>query len=174
MNLNISKIEEIAKNHTNDYKLGNEFGQYILTVPKEKIVDIANNLRDEAELKFDLLTDATAIDRLTKRNRFEVVYFLNSIQNKSILRLKTIVEEREPKSPTLCGVWESANWYERETFDMYGIIFEGHPDLRRFYMPEDLADPISGEPLYPLRKDFPMMGVKDSLPMPPFPERDEN
>jgi NADH-quinone oxidoreductase subunit C len=68
-------------------------------------------------------------------------------------------------------VWESANWYERETYDMYGVKFIGHPNLRRFYMPEDYVDPITGEALYPLRKDFPLMGVPDALSLPPFPEK---
>ncbi|MGB9912422.1 MAG: NADH-quinone oxidoreductase subunit C, partial [Candidatus Kapaibacteriota bacterium] len=68
--------------------------------------------------------------------------------------------------------YESANWYERETYDMYGIKFENHPDLRRFYMPEDFLDPETGEPLYPLRKDFPLMGIPGALPLPPYPERD--
>ena len=59
-----------------------------------------------------------------------------------------------------------------ETYDMYGVIFDGHPDLRRFYMPEDYVDPVSGEALYPLRKDYPLMGIPGAAPIPEFPERD--
>src|SRR5690606_18513739 len=87
------------------------------------------------------------------------------------LKLKVAVTEKDCTCPSVVPVWEAADWYEREAYDMYGVVFEGHPDLRRFYMPEDYHDPETGEPLYPLRKDFPLMGIPDSLPMPPYPEK---
>ncbi|MEM4260943.1 MAG: NADH-quinone oxidoreductase subunit C, partial [Candidatus Woesearchaeota archaeon] len=99
-------------------------------------------------------------------------YFLYSNKFKNRLRIKVPVDESDLNCPSVVSIWESANWYERETYDMYGIIFQGHPFLRRFYMPEDFKDPISGDPLYPLRKDFPLMGIPGSLPLPPYPERD--
>jgi NADH-quinone oxidoreductase subunit C len=81
-----------------------------------------------------------------------------SLKNKKYLRLKVTTDDGE-KVPTVSGVWSAANWHERETFDMYGIVFEGHPDLRRMYMPEDYE-------YYPLRKDYPLMGVPDAIPLP--------
>jgi len=91
--------------------------------------------------------------------RFEVVYHLYSLKNTRYLRLKVLVEEDQAVVPTLTGVWPAANWHERETFDMFGIRFAGHPDLRRLYMPEEFE-------YHPLRKDFPLMGIPDSLPLP--------
>jgi NADH-quinone oxidoreductase subunit C len=145
--------------------------QLSVLIPKEKLQVVAKELRDNPETSFDMLIDITAIDWLKPKERFEVVYFLYSNKFKNRLRLKVAVEEENPLCPTVTGIWESANWYERETFDMYGIKFEGHPNLRRFYMPEDYVDPQSGEPIHPLRKDFPLMGVPDSLPLPPYPEK---
>lgn len=146
--------------------------QLTLLADKSCIVDLCYELRDNEETAFDMLIDVTAVDWNRPEQRFEVVYFLYSNKYKSRVRIKAPVEESEPRVPSVTEVWKSANWYERETYDMYGIKFDNHPDLRRFYMPEDYVDPISGEPLYPMRKEFPLMGVPDSLPLPPFPERD--
>ena len=92
-------------------------------------------------------------------DRFEVVYHLYSLEHKRYVRLKVRVDEQDPVVPTVTGIWPGANWHERETFDMFGIRFAGHPDLRRLYMPEEFE-------YYPLRKDFPLMGIPDSLPLP--------
>ena len=146
--------------------------QLTLIVSREKHGEICTKLRDSEETKFDMLIDITAIDRLRPKDRFEVVYFLYSNKNKEHLRLKVMLDEKDLIIPTISDIWESANWYERETYDMYGVKFEGHPGLRRFYMPEDFKDPETGEKLHPLRKDFPLMGIPDSMPLPPFPERD--
>ena len=144
----------------------------LINVPKEIIVDLLKLLRDSNSTKFDQLVDVTAIDWLKKRpQRFEVVYFLYSIPNKWRLRVKVALPERKPHIESVFSVFESANWYERETYDMYGIHFDNHPDHRRFYMPEDYVDPETEEPIYPLRKDFPLMGIPDSLPLPPYPEK---
>lgn len=142
-------------------------GNLTIVLDKQHLVDAARELRDNGRTQFNQLLDVTAIDWYDRKDpRFEVVYNLYSLPLNSRLLLKVGVEEQHPSCPTLTGIWESANWYERETYDMYGIIFSGHPDLRRFYMPEDFVDPQSGEPLYPLRKDFPVMGIANSLPMP--------
>ncbi|HRP02462.1 MAG TPA: NADH-quinone oxidoreductase subunit C [Candidatus Kapabacteria bacterium] len=144
----------------------------LVNVPKEMIVELLTLLRDSEATKLDQLVDITAIDWLKKRPlRFEVVYFLYSISNKWRLRVKVALHERKPNLDSVYGVFESANWYERETYDMYGVIFNNHPDFRRFYMPEDYVDPESGEPIYPMRKDFPLMGIPDSMPLPPYPEK---
>jgi NADH-quinone oxidoreductase subunit C len=152
--------------------------QLTVIVPLDKIVDLCYELRDNEDTSFDMLTDITAIDHAKKGFRYEVVYFLYSNKFKDRLRIKVPVHENNLHCPSMVEVWESANWYERETYDMFGIKFDGHPNLRRFYMPEDFNDPETGEPLYPLRKDFPLGGIPDSLPLPPFPEKygdlDEN
>jgi NADH-quinone oxidoreductase subunit C len=130
-----------------------------IVVPKDRIVDICRFLKEDAELKFDLLADLCGIDMNTAEKRFGVVYNLFSLTNKFRLRLKTFTEEEDPKVPTVTGVWGTANWHERETFDMFGIVFAGHPDLRRVYMPEEFEH-------HPLRKDFPLMGIPGSIPLP--------
>jgi NADH-quinone oxidoreductase subunit C len=146
-------------------------GQLTIKTHREKIVELCKEFRSNEECDFDMLIDITAIDWNRRGERYEVVYNLYSNNFKNRVRLKTGVEAKNPQCPTVSDVWENANWYERETYDMFGIIFEGHPNLRRFYMPEDFADPESGEPLYPMRKDFPLMGIPDSLPLPAYPEK---
>ena len=91
--------------------------------------------------------------------RFEVTYNLRNPQTKERIFVKTRCDERDPHVPSLAGIWSGANWPEREAFDMYGIIFDGHPDMRRMYMPDDFE-------YYPLRKDFPLMGIDGSIPLP--------
>lgn len=145
--------------------------QLTLIFPMEYLIPLSTELKNNPETNFDMLIDITAIDWNRIKDRFEVVYFLYSNKYKKRLRLKVPIRENEPICPSIVSIYESANWYERETYDMYGIKFSGHPNLRRFYMPEDYNDPETGEPLYPLRKDFPLMGIPDSLPLPPYPER---
>lgn len=145
--------------------------QTTLLVPAGKLKEVASFLRDNPTTKFDMLVDITAIDWLKSDMRYDVIYFLSSTQFHSRVRLKVKAKSDKPIVPSVASVWESADWYERETFDMYGINFEGHPKLRRFYMPEDFNDPISGEAIHPLRKDFPLMGIPDALPLPPYPEK---
>jgi NADH-quinone oxidoreductase subunit C len=155
-----------------DFETVEHRDQLSIIVNKDCINALCYELKHNTETNFDMLTDITAIDWLRRKKRFEVVYFLYSNKHKMRIRLKVPVEEKDCECPTVTDVWQSANWYERETFDMYGIKFLGHPNLRRFYMPEDFNDPETGEPLHPLRKDFPLMGIPGSLPLPPYPERD--
>jgi NADH-quinone oxidoreductase subunit C len=111
-------------------------------------------LRDEPELQFDFLSSVTGVDRLhlpEPSPRFEVVYHLYSLHTKRRVRLKVRVEEGEAV-PTVTGVWASADWHEREVFDMFGVPFAGHPDLRRILMPEDWEG-------HPLRKDYPVQAT---------------
>lgn len=171
MSADFSKIIEFVRNICPDAEPIEFRNQLTIRVGKKQIVELASALKNSPEMSFDMLVDITAIDFLRKSERFEVVYFLYSNEYKSRLRLKCPVEEKQCSCPSVTSVWASANWYERETFDMYGIRFEGHPDLRRFYMPEDFNNPETGEPLYPLRKDFPLMGIPDSIPLPPYPEK---
>lgn len=149
-------------------------GQLSVIVQRTELIDALRELRDNPLTQFNQLIDVTAIDWLKqKSDRFEVVYFLYSIAHKDRVRVKVGVPEKNPVLPSATPLWDSADWYERETYDMYGVRFEGHPDLRRFYMPEDYVDPETGEPLYPLRKDYPLMGIPGAAIMPDFPEKSE-
>jgi len=134
-------------------------GDLTVTVPAGDLVRVCKFLKNDPELAFDMLVDVCGIDRYRPEGRFEVVYNAYSTRNRVYLRLKVIVDENSPVVPTVCSVWSSANWYERETFDMFGVRFSGHPDLRRMYMPEEFE-------YHPLRKDFPVMGIPDSIPLP--------
>lgn len=134
-------------------------GELTFLVDKNSIVDICKFLRDDEELAFDLLVDLCGVDRAKRKDRFEVVYHLTSIKNKFRVRLKVRVDEKDCVVDSVTSVYPTANWHERETYDMFGITFRNHPDLRRMYMPEDFE-------YYPLRKDFPLMGIPGSLQLP--------
>jgi NADH-quinone oxidoreductase subunit C len=118
--------------------------QAILTVESARLAEIAMHLRDEE--KFDLLTDLTAVDWPKREKRFDVVLNLYSFPKNERLRVKAQVAAGE-KVPSVFAVWPTANWLEREAFDMFGIVFAGHPDLRRILLPD-------GWQGYPLRKDY--------------------
>jgi NADH-quinone oxidoreductase subunit C len=124
-------------------------GEVTVTVKKEDIVAICRFLRDE--LRYNLLTDVTAVDYLGQEPRFMVVYNLYSIPNKDRLRVKAAVAEGDCTIDTVTALWDSADWVERETFDLFGITFTGHPDLRRILMTDDWVG-------HPLRKDYPLQG----------------
>lgn len=141
-------------------------GDLTVTVPTSSLVDVLTELRDNPATAFNMLVDVTAVDKNTSPDRYDVVYILLSLTHSHRLRVKVGVRDDIMELPTVVDIWESANWYERETYDMYGITFQGHPDHRRFYMPEDFMD-ADGTQLYPLRKDFPLMGIPGSLPLPP-------
>lgn len=133
-----------------DIKVQN--GEVTVYVKRESIVPVCRFLRDEPKLLFNLLSDLCGVDRgLEEDPRFEVVYHLFSIPNKIRLRLKVRVPEDDCQVATVSGIWATANWHERETFDLLGITFVNHPDLRKILTPEDLEG-------YPLRKDFPLRG----------------
>lgn len=134
-------------------------GELTVVVSKERIVEVCRFLKEQPDLRFDLLSDLCGIDMYTPLRRFGVIYNLFSIGRKHRIRLKTFCEEQEPTVPSVTDVWRTANWHERETYDMLGIQFAGHPDLRRMYMPEAFEH-------HPLRKDFPLMGIPGSLPLP--------
>ncbi|WKZ68461.1 MAG: NADH-quinone oxidoreductase subunit C [Melioribacteraceae bacterium] len=125
-----------------------------------RIVELSNFLKDDPELDFAMCVDVTAIDWAKRKNRFTAVYHLYSLSKNFNIRLKATIEDaKNPSIDSVVSVWESANWYERETWDMYGIHFNNHPDLRRMYMPETFE-------YHPLRKEFPVMGIPGSLPLP--------
>lgn len=132
---------------------------FCVKVDSTKIIEIANLLKYDEELKFELCEDVTAIDWATRKNRFTVVYHVLSLKNNFRLRIKADLEGSSNEIESVVSVWGSANWYERETWDMYGIKFINHPDLRRMYMPEEFE-------YHPLRKEFPVMGIPGSVPLP--------
>ncbi|MGA3170829.1 MAG: NADH-quinone oxidoreductase subunit C [Chthoniobacteraceae bacterium] len=130
-------------------------GETALTVDRGEIVEICRFCKES--LGFDYLLDITSIDNFGDEPRFEVVYELSSIATNEHLRLRLTVSEDEPLVDTVSGIWPTANWHEREIYDMMGISFTGHPDLRRILMWE-------GYPYYPLRKDFPLGGKASEVP----------
>jgi NADH-quinone oxidoreductase subunit C len=134
--------------------------QAVVVVPAGALVDAARVLRDTPELNFSFLAEMTAADYWPKDPRFEVVYHLASIGVKDFpragmtgtarrLRLKVHVSGAAAELPTLLGIWPNANWYEREVYDLFGVVFAGHPDLRRLLMPDDWEG-------HPARKDYPV------------------
>ena len=133
----ISKIDSSAAVVPNSTPL-------TIVVTSEKLSDIAKELFTNDGLFFDQLSCVTGLDT---GNAMEVIYHLYSIPFNQSLALKVILPRDNPSVPSLCSVWKSANWLERETYDMYGITFEQHPDLRRILMPADWEG-------YPLRKDY--------------------
>jgi NADH-quinone oxidoreductase subunit C len=151
-------IEKVKARFGNSLQAVEEFrGDLSLTFDSSKIVELAHLLNDDPELQFEICKDVTAIDWATRKNRFTIVYHLYSLKNNFLLRIKSNIDSEEIDSVT--EVWKAADWYERETYDMYGIKFKNHPDLRRVYMPEEFE-------YYPLRKEFPLMGIPGSIPLP--------
>jgi len=120
-------------------------------VPGEHLRAAAEFLRSDPELQFTFLSDLSAVDRFPLEPRFEVNYHLLSLSRRERIRLKVRLGGANPAVESVTPVWPTANWHEREVFDLFGIRFEGHPDLRRILMPEDWEG-------HPLRKDFPVTG----------------
>jgi NADH-quinone oxidoreductase subunit C len=125
-------------------------------VRREDYREVCRFLRDHPRLSFNFLTDTTAVDmlRLRETPRFDVVALLYSLPNRVRLRIKAGCNDGEPV-PSLVPLWNGANWLERETYDMFGIVFEGHPNLRRMLLPDDWDEG------HPLRKDYPLRGWRE-------------
>jgi len=118
-------------------------------VSRDHILRVARELRDRPDLRFALLSEMTAVDLWPRQPRFEITLILVSIEHRLRLRLKVRVQGDDARMPTLTEVWPNANWLEREIWDLFGVVFDGHPDPRRLLMPEDWEG-------YPLRKDYPV------------------
>jgi len=129
-------------------------GQTTIVVPRELLRAAAERCRDDQNLKFDLLSDTTCVDRYPAEPRFELNYQLVSISRRDRVSLRVRVSGDDPVVDSLVPVWPGANWQEREVFDLFGIRFTGHPDLRRILLPDDFEG-------YPLRRDFPVEGFRD-------------
>jgi NADH-quinone oxidoreductase subunit C len=126
-------------------------GETTLIADPAQIVDLCRYLKDTE--KFVRVSTITAVDWHPAEPRFEVVYHLHSIEKNQRLRIKCRLSGSDPQIQSVTPVWGGANWYERETYDMFGIVFRNHPDLQRILMPTDWEG-------YPLRKDYPVHGFK--------------
>ena len=115
-------------------------------VDREGVIEVCRFLRDEEDLKFEVLSDLTALD-LPKENKIQVVYHLYSYSRRHQIILKADLSREAPCIATVEGIWKGANWLEREVYDLFGVTFEGHSDLRRIMLPEDWVG-------HPLRKDY--------------------
>ena len=129
-------------------------GETTLVVPRKVLRAIAARCREEDSLQFNLLTDATCLDRFPMEPRFELNYHLVSIPRRLRARIRVRLSGEDPVVDSLVPIWPGANWLERENFDLFGIQFTGHPDLRRILRPDDWEG-------YPLRKDYPVEGYRD-------------
>jgi NADH-quinone oxidoreductase subunit C len=127
------------------------FHEVTIEVAPANIAEVLRRLKHE--LQYERLTSVTGVDRYPVEPRFEIVYHLQSIARNERLRIKARVSGENPEIPTACGVYRSADWYERETFDLFGVRFTGHPNLTRIVMPEDWEG-------HPLRKDYPVTGTR--------------
>ena len=130
-------------------------GEHTVMVLKSSLAAVLQECRDS--LGFEALIDITTIDQMGSDPRFEIVYELYSYTSNLSLRIKSATSEDEAEFPSVTSVWPAANWHEREAYDMFGIKFEGHPDLRRILM-------WDGYPYHPLRKEFPLAGIETALP----------
>ncbi len=145
--------EEILGTHS-------RLGEDTAILKPEALARVARFLKQDPQLRFDFLMDLSAVDHWKRKPRFELVYHLYSRSKNVRLRLKAPLGGSSPEAPSLTPVWPAANWYEREVFDMFGIRFRGHPDLRRILMYQE----FQGHPLrkdYPIDKRQPLVGPKD-------------
>ncbi|MEW6608923.1 MAG: NADH-quinone oxidoreductase subunit C [bacterium] len=121
-------------------------------VSDDRILQICQFLHDDEELNFVYLSDISGVDYSERMPRFDVVYHLYSIEKNHRIRIKTAVGDGESIS-SVTGIWQGANWFEREVYDLFGVEFENHPDLRRILLPDDWQG-------HPLRKDYPLEAIK--------------
>jgi NADH-quinone oxidoreductase subunit C len=130
-------------------------GDWTIVVPVAQLLAAVHHLHDAPEASFDLCSDVTATDWPPRAERFDILYCLYSTRHRHRVRVKVKAREGEPV-PSVTSIWPSANWLEREVYDMFGVNFTGHPDRRRILMPEDWQG-------YPQRKDYPLEGPGELL-----------
>lgn len=146
----VEKIKAENESFVADFKV--TYGEVTVFVPREAIVDVCWVLKSKHG--FDLLSDICGADRGPEEDpRFEVNYHLFSTIHHTRIRLKVLLSEDEPNVNSVTSVWKTADWHERETFDMFGVIFDNHPDLRRILLPSDFDG-------HALRKDYPLRGYE--------------
>lgn len=146
--------EELLKKINDKFKdsvtvLGEPFGLVTLETGREQIIEVLTWLKNEPALKFNYLTDLTAIHYPEQEKSFGVIYHLHSLTNNVRVRLKVFLNGDDLHIPTATVVWDGANWMERETYDFFGVIFDGHPDLRRILNVDDME-------AFPMRKEHPL------------------
>ena len=150
----MSKITEVAKEaikkNCNPIKISDDFNQLQISISADQILDVVDFIKNDEACEFRQITDIAGVDFPDRQKRFDVIYHFLSFKHNSRLRIKIIIGEDESIS-SITSIFPAANWFEREAFDMYGIQFKDHPDLRRI-----LTD--YGFEGYPLRKDFPLSG----------------
>lgn len=132
-------------------------GDTFVRIKPEANVEICRYLKEE--FHFIYLCDVFGTDRFTSEDRFELVYNLVSLRDRQRLFVKVWLPEEDPVIESVTDLWISANWFERQTYDMFGIRFTNHPDMRRIYMPEDFD-------YFPMRKEFPLLGIPGSIELP--------
>ena len=125
------------------------FGLLTLETSREKIIDLLAFLKTDAALQFIFLTDITAIHYPESGKQIGIIYHLHSLVNNVRIRIKVFVADGDVKMPTATVLWNGANWMERETYDLFGVVFEGHPDLRRILNVDDMT-------VFPMRKEYPL------------------
>lgn len=128
-----------------------------LIVDEEHLFSLLKYLKEKEG--FNYLVDIVTIDHYQEGERFEILYNIVNLEKNIRIRVKAMLKGEFPEVESVTSLWPSANWYEREAYDMMGIRFRNHPDLRRMYLPEDFE-------YYPLRKEFPQLGIPGSLPLP--------
>ena len=150
----MSKITEAAKEaikkNCNPIEISDDFSQLQISISADQILDVVDFIKNDEACEFRQITDIAGVDFPDRQKRFDVIYHFLSFKHNSRLRIKIIIGEDE-SIPSITSIFPAANWFEREAFDMYGIQFKDHPDLRRI-----LTD--YGFEGYPLRKDFPLSG----------------
>ncbi len=151
----LKKLKEKFSNEIIDYSIS--FGDETLLIKKKALLKIARFLKEDPELAYSLLLDITCVDYLGKEPRFELIYHLYSFHLNHRIRIKTKVFEKDSVVESIASLWKNANWLEREVFDMFGIKFRNHPNLRRILMYEEFKG-------YPLRKDYPLRKRQPRIP----------
>lgn len=151
-------VEDLKKEFQDDIiEVGGHAGDTMVRVSLDRIHDVCSYLYHSHH--FTYLVDLFGADRFTSEERFEVIYNIISLKTGLRIFLKVWCPEEEPLVDTVTNIWQGANWNEREVWDMYGIRFKNHPDLRRIFMPEDFQ-------YHPLRKEFPLLGLPGSIDLP--------
>ena len=138
-----------ARFDTDVTNISEPFGLLTLETSREKIIDLLTFLKTDAALQFIFLTDITAIHYPEQEKPIGIIYHLHSLANNIRARIKVFVADGDVKMPTATVLWNGANWMERETYDFFGVVFEGHPDLRRILNVDDMT-------VFPMRKEYPL------------------
>lgn len=149
MNTVADKVRECLPRYFLDAR--EVLGELTVWVKRDGIAEVCQLLHSDATLDFDLITDICSVDYPEDDERFEVIYHFYSVRNRHRIRIKARVPEDDCHIDSISGIWQGANFMEREVYDMMGIRFDGHPDLRRILLTDDFDG-------YPLRKDFPTEG----------------